>query len=163
MRWTKPAPLADAHPRVPTHSSIRRADQQAGPHKFAAIEGFGKCCNLSDRGDGGDSQDRVWPSVADQDLCRRPTWTRGARTAPRGQGRVSASWKQVLAWLATTDAKIGVERLPCQLGQLQANGPAGLSLSDNCSVDRIAIGRHVIDAQGDDITSAPWQPPTPLE
>ena len=57
-----------------------------------------------------------------------------ARVLPRGQGRVSASWKQVLAWLASSHAKIVVERLPCRLGQLKANGPAGLSLSDICSV-----------------------------
>ena len=28
-----------------------------------------------------------------------------ARILPRGQGRVSASWKQVLAWLATSHTK----------------------------------------------------------
>ena len=58
-----------------------------------------------------------------------------------------------LAWLGSCHAKIVVERLPCELGQLKANGPAGLPLPDIGSVNRIAVGRHVIDAQCNEVTA----------
>jgi hypothetical protein len=53
-----------------------------------------------------------------------------------------------------TDPKIVVERLPRLLGQLEPNRPTGLPLPDIRSVDSVAIGCHVIDAERDEIAAA---------
>ena len=61
---------------------------------------------------------------------------------------VSTPAKQVRPWPTIATAKVVVESLPCRLSQLKANGPAGLPLPDIGSVEGIAVGRHIIDAQG---------------
>ena len=50
--------------------------------------------------------------------------------------------------LGMTSPYPSVDRPPCRL---KANEPAGLSLADIGSVNRIAVGRHVIDAQCDEV------------
>src|SRR5215467_4775717 len=50
--------------------------------------------------------------------------------------------------------KVIVQSLPHQFGQFKPNGSPGLPLPDSRSVNGIAIGRHVIHAQGDEITAA---------
>src|SRR5262249_24597383 len=79
-----------------------------------------------------------------------------ARVLARGQGPIwaPATREQVLARLTAGDAKIIVEGLARRLGQLEANGTAGFPLPDICSVDGVAIGRHVIDAQCHEIAAA---------
>jgi hypothetical protein len=55
--------------------------------------------------------------------------------------------------LGMTSPYPSVDRLPCRLRRLKANEPAGLPLADIGSVNRIAVGRHVIDAQWDEVTA----------
>jgi hypothetical protein len=56
--------------------------------------------------------------------------------------------------LATAAAQIRIERLPRLLGQFEPHRPIGFPLAQVGAVDRLAMRRHVIDAQCDEIASA---------
>jgi hypothetical protein len=44
--------------------------------------------------------------------------------------------------------------LPRNLGQLEPNGSTSFPLADGCAVDRVPVGRHVVDTQGDQVATA---------
>ena len=79
-----------------------------------------------------------------------------SRVLPRGQVRIGAApaGEQALAGAAARGPQVVVERVARHLGQLEADGPAGLALADSGAVDGVAVGRHVIDAQRDQIAAA---------
>jgi hypothetical protein len=63
--------------------------------------------------------------------------------------------KWTLANLSATDPKVVVHhRLPGHLGQLEANRPTCLALPDVGSINRIAVGCHVVDAESHEIAPA---------
>src|SRR5215475_5775743 len=66
---------------------------------------------------------------------------------------VPATWEQVVASLAIGVAKVIIEGLPRRLGQLKANGPAGLPLSDIGPVLGIAVGCHISNAEADEVAA----------
>src|SRR5262245_57741569 len=66
---------------------------------------------------------------------------------------VPATWEQVVASLAIGVAKVVIEGLPRRLGQLKANGPAGLPLSDSGPVLCVAVGCHISDAEADEVAA----------
>jgi hypothetical protein len=78
-----------------------------------------------------------------------------ARILARGQRpiRASATRKQALPRLEAAAAKIVVERLPGLLSQFEPDGPSGLLLANVGPVDGVAVGRHVIDIEGNEITT----------
>ena len=45
------------------------------------------------------------------------------------------------------------QRLACDLGQFEADGPARFPLADSCSVDRVPVRRHVIHAERHEISA----------
>ena len=47
----------------------------------------------------------------------------------------------------SADPQIVVERLPRDLCQFKPDGAARLSLAHVCAVDRVAVGRHVVNAK----------------
>jgi hypothetical protein len=63
------------------------------------------------------------------------------------------SWEEILASFAISPAKIVVQGLLRRLSYLEANGSTGLSLPDVGSVPGIAIGRHIIDTERDEIAA----------
>jgi hypothetical protein len=67
---------------------------------------------------------------------------------------VAATGEQELAGLAAGHSEILVDGLPRLLGQLEANRATGLLLADRCSIERVTVGSHVIDAHRDDIAAA---------
>ena len=62
--------------------------------------------------------------------------------------------EQALAKLSTADPKVIVHRLPRHFGQLESNRAAGLPLPYVGAVNRVTIGRHVVDAESDEIAAA---------
>jgi len=79
--------------------------------------------------------------------------TAGVLARRQGSIRATAARKQVLARLAARGAKIVVQSLARQLGELEADGPVGLPLSYGRSIDSVAVGRHIVDAQSEEITA----------
>jgi hypothetical protein len=67
-------------------------------------------------------------------------------------GAAEAS-KQALPCFAVAHAQVVVQRLACDLRQLEAY-PAGLTLAHVGAVDGVAIGCHVIDAKRYEIAAA---------
>ena len=61
--------------------------------------------------------------------------------------------KQALAWLSAADPEVVVQRLPRHLGQLEANRSTRLPLADGGAVDGVAVGRHVIDTEGNEVAT----------
>ncbi len=52
------------------------------------------------------------------------------------------------------DVRLIPASLGCRVGRrLKASGPAGLPLTEIGSVNRIAVGRHIIDAQCNEVTA----------
>jgi hypothetical protein len=47
-----------------------------------------------------------------------------------------------------------VDGLPGLIRQFESDGASGLLLADRCSVERVAVRGHVIDAHRDDIAAA---------
>lgn len=68
--------------------------------------------------------------------------------------RATAAQEQALPRLPVADPQIVVQCLPCHLGQLEPNRPAGLPLANVGTVDGAAVRRHVIDAKGDKVAAA---------
>jgi hypothetical protein len=68
--------------------------------------------------------------------------------------RPTTAWEQALAGLSIADPKVIVNSLPRYFGQLEANRPTGLPLSDVGSVNCVSVGRYVIDAESDKIAAA---------
>jgi hypothetical protein len=66
----------------------------------------------------------------------------------------ATAWEQALAKLSAPDPKVVVQRLLRHLGQLEANWPTGLALPDIGAVDRVAVGRHIIDLESNEIAAA---------
>jgi hypothetical protein len=79
-----------------------------------------------------------------------------AGVLPRGQMGIGAApaGEQALAGAAAGGTQVLVERMARHLGQLEADGPTGLALADGRAVDGVAVGRHVVDAQRDQIAAA---------
>lgn len=67
--------------------------------------------------------------------------------------RPTTAWEQALADLSVADPKVVVDSLPRYFGQLETNRPTGLPLSDVGSVNRMSVGRYVIDAESDKIVA----------
>jgi hypothetical protein len=65
----------------------------------------------------------------------------------------TTAWEQALAKLSVADAKVVIQRLTGHLRQLEANGPASLPLTDVGAVNCIAVGRHVLHAQSDEVAT----------
>jgi hypothetical protein len=66
----------------------------------------------------------------------------------------ATSEEQALTELATADPKVVVQCLSGYFSQLEANWPAGLALPNVGTVNRVAVGCHVIDAESNEITTA---------
>jgi len=66
-------------------------------------------------------------------LARRQRLIRGTSARKQQLPRFPAALQQVV-----------VQRLACDLGQLEADGPTRFALADSCSVDRVAVGCHVV-------------------
>jgi hypothetical protein len=45
-------------------------------------------------------------------------------------------------------------RAYCLAGQLEPNGSTSFPLADGCPVDRVPVGRHVVDTQGDQVATS---------
>src|SRR5437016_360921 len=77
------------------------------------------------------------------------------RVLPRGQMliRAAAAGEQALPCSPGADAQVVVQRLACDLRQLEPDRAARLSLAHVSPVDGVAVGRHVIDAQRDEIAA----------
>ena len=72
----------------------------------------------------------------------------------RQSSAIAATCEQELTGLATRQPQVVVDGHPRLVGQLEPHGPAGLLLPDRRAVHRVAARRHVIDANGDDVTAA---------
>ena len=68
--------------------------------------------------------------------------------------RVAATGKQALPCIPTAGPQIVVHRLPCDFRQLEPHGRTSLPLANVGAVDRIAVGRRVVDAQSNEIAAA---------
>jgi hypothetical protein len=66
----------------------------------------------------------------------------------------ATAWEQALAKLSTADPKVVVHRLPRHFGQLEANRATGLPLPHVGAVNRVTIGRHVVDAESNEVATA---------
>src|SRR5215471_5808242 len=77
------------------------------------------------------------------------------RILSRGQRMIRAAptGEQVFPWSVAARAQILVQRLPRDLRQLEPDGPTSLPLADIGAVDGVAVGCHVIHAQGDEIAA----------
>jgi hypothetical protein len=67
--------------------------------------------------------------------------------------RSRVGWEQILAPLELRETKVIIQGLARQFGQLKPNGSSGLPLPDSRPVNGIAVGGHVIDAQGDEVAA----------
>src|SRR5262249_41831262 len=66
---------------------------------------------------------------------------------------VSAAREQKLAGLLAGRSQVVFDRLPGLLGQLEFDRPARLPLPDGRAFGRVTCGRHVLDLEGDQITT----------
>ena len=69
----------------------------------------------------------------------------------------AASGEQALPCFLSADPQIVIQCLPCDLRQLESGGPTCLALANTSAVDRIAViavRRHVIDAEHDEVAAA---------
>jgi len=62
--------------------------------------------------------------------------------------------KQKLSGLPSGQPQVIIDRLTGLLGKLEPHRVAGLPLANGCSVERVAVRRHVIHANGDNIAAA---------
>jgi len=62
--------------------------------------------------------------------------------------------EQELPGAAASHPQVIIYRLPGLFGQLEPNRAAGLLLSNARAVDGVAIGCHIVDANGDHIAAA---------
>ena len=65
----------------------------------------------------------------------------------------AAAGEQALPCFAVARSQIVVQRVPSDLRQLEPDRPARLSLANVGAVDGVPVGRHVIDAQRDEIAA----------
>ena len=68
--------------------------------------------------------------------------------------RLSTSREEILAWLNTSLGEIFVDGLTCLLRDFEANGFTRFVLPNGCSIEGIAMWRHVSDFQPNNITSS---------
>lgn len=89
---------------------------------------------------------RVEPDAGDP-FPNQPGVLPGAKSA-------IAPRQQKLAWFPSGHTQVLIYSLARLLGYLELNRPAGLLLPHDRPVKRIAIGRHIIDADSNHIASA---------
>jgi hypothetical protein len=77
------------------------------------------------------------------------------RVLPRGQMLITAAatGEQALPCVAVARPQIVVQRLSCDLRQLEPGGAARLSLAHGGAINRVTIRRHIIRAEGDEIAA----------
>jgi len=73
--------------------------------------------------------------------------TRRAYWRVRQRLILTAAWEQELPSFPAALSQVVVQCLACDLGQFEADGPAGFPLAVSCSVDRVPIGRHIIHTE----------------
>ena len=62
-------------------------------------------------------------------------------------------WEEALARHQTACSKVIVNSLPCHFGYLETNLPTGLPPTDGSSIDGVAVGSHIIDADRDKVAA----------
>lgn len=83
-------------------------------------------------------------------------FTHEARVLPRCETAVwpSSTCEQELPGAAASHPQVIIYRLPGLFGQFEPHSAAGLLLSNARAVNSVAIGRHIVDANGDQIAAA---------
>ena len=65
----------------------------------------------------------------------------------------SGDGQSALPCVAVAHPQIVVQRLSCDLRQLEPDGAARLSLAHGGAINRVTIRRHIIRAEGDEIAA----------
>ena len=78
----------------------------------------------------------------------------GVLTCREAMSVAAATCKQELSPLPASLPEILVDGLPRLLGQLEPDRATGLLLADCCSIERVAIGGHIVDADCHDIAAS---------
>jgi hypothetical protein len=80
-------------------------------------------------------------------------FTDQARVLPGGEAAsfAAAARKQELPGAPSRQLEVVIDRLPSLLGDLEPDRTAGLLMPNGCTVERVAVRRHVLDADGDDV------------
>jgi hypothetical protein len=66
----------------------------------------------------------------------------------------AATGKKEVARLPAGQPEVVVDGLPRLLGKFEPDRAASLFLTDRCSIERVAVGSYVIDANCHDITAS---------